>query len=151
REAGRSGEAQIGVSSLRTGILIDLISWESKAADAPPGKGAPAGPPTGSLVVSRSRSAFLRFGGRCPGALRGRPPPSEPDEPWQQARLPRVKRVERCELTVPRDVPADHTQHALDQAAHQVDRYRVDLRGLAPDTRGTLLGRKETDDYLARR
>src|SRR5215813_543690 len=78
-------------------------------------------------------------------------PPSEPDEPWQQARLPRVKCVERCELTVPRDVPADHTQHALDQAAHQVDRYRVDLRGLAPDTRGTLLGRKETDDYLARR
>ena len=78
-------------------------------------------------------------------------PSSEPDDPRQQARLPREQRVERCQFAFPRDVPGEHIQHALDKTPHQVDRDGIDLCSLATDTQRTLLGRKEADDNLARR
>jgi len=59
---------------------------------------------------------------------------SEPDDPWHQASLPSIQRIERSQFTFRRDVPGEYTHHALHQRAGQVERDAIDLRGLAADT-----------------
>src|SRR5262245_62109352 len=50
---------------------------------------------------------------------------SEPHDPWQQARLPVVQRVECLDFPLTWHKRGDQLQHAFEHAVHQFDRDRV--------------------------